>query len=743
MNKVCKNELRVRILLLISVVMYSVGMWGAVYDFTPTDGGLVVNLKQGDQILLSTWVDVNGDGDEDDGEEFFVCHYPGYTTGSYFGYTDWDGGKGNFLKLVPQAADATEPASPSIWTIDDPVTFLYSGKNYPLDGIAYTMWSTNPNGDSYTLLTSSGNSYKYQGDLTRERNNANICNAVFVVPTNRSTVTTFDPNRRLYTLEGRTEDAQGRFNGEKGYGFLGLPYREVYWLDIPRGNAPVSYTNASLVGFNKTLNSITYSNGDGTARPGQALYAFGNKDKHHNTPRTIFRLYVLNDPLTSTCADSYYFAYDEQDFKQYNKNFAVTPATYTTKKKTYTIDRLVCMERLGETEYYVSDYMNVPMSDSTYYYVGYQNKYCHTDQGDAFNSQFKQIDTLKIHYLGLKAPRGAYGQMMVDATQTGKQNLGVEFQPGGYFLRTNTGRNIQLRPSDDYKTWTCEEMWHITAEWAALSIKATMFTGSEYDEHDEGADIPDWSVPVVGTSVPVVGGGSIINRDGWARIHIDSKDLNGHIEFVPANPTRHIHYDNNGCAGDTIADQYPMHEEISVTIREPRLVKGFDFLGWTTNADGTGTLYTPGQVVELPAGTTTLYAKATYTGTIHVALSFKKADGKRYFLTHPGTAAPRFSRARSIAEWTDAYQGMANADNVDNRYINTFKVLTHPSPCAECEPDEVVLDPRREMRFGAVDSLLFYENFAPGGEEYLGLYYTAPNTVLADEGWKQRPHRHL
>ena len=733
MNIVClkMKEFKVRILLLISVVFVTLGMYGAVYDFTPTDGGLVVNLKQGDQILLSTWVDENGNGVEDDGEEYFVCHYPSQT-GGYFGYTNWDSDKGNFLKLIPQAADATEPASPSIWTIDDPVTFLYSGKNYPLDGIAYTMWSTNPGGDSYTLLTSSGNSFRYQGDLTRETNNANICNAIFVVPTNRSTVTSFDPNKTL----GRDDaDAQGRFNGEKGYGFLGLPYREVYWLDIPRGNAPVSYINASVVGFNKTLSTIQYSNKEASARPGQALYAFGNKDKHHATPRTIFRLYVLNDPLTSTCADSYYFAYDEQDFVKYNKNFNTTPATYTTPKKIYTIDRLVCMERLGETEYYVSDYMNVPMSDSTYYYVGYKNKYCHTDQGDAFNSQFKQIDTLKIHYLGLKAPRGAYGQMMVDTTQTGKQNLGVEFQPGGYFLRTNTGRNIQLRPSDDYRTWTCEEMWHITAEYAALTIKATMFTGSEYDEQDEGADIPGWSVMVRGTDVPVVGGRSIIDCDGWARIHIDDDSPNGAIEFVPANPDRHIHYNNNGCEGDTIADQYPMYGETSVTIRDARLVKGFDFLGWTTNADGTGTLYSPGDVVTLPAGTTTLYAKATYTGTIHVALSFMKEDGKRYFLTHPGTAAPRFSRARSIAEWTDAYQGMANADNVDNRYINTFKVLAHPSPCAECAADEVVLDPRREMRFGAVDSLLFYENFAPEGEEYLGLYYTAPNTVIGNNTW--------
>ena len=115
MNKVCYIQFKVRILLLISVLFFSIQMWGATYDFTPTDGGQVVNLKPGQQILLSTIVN---------GEEFFVCHYPGYTTGSYFGYTDWDGGKGNFLKLILQTPGATEPASPSIWTIDEPVPFI-------------------------------------------------------------------------------------------------------------------------------------------------------------------------------------------------------------------------------------------------------------------------------------------------------------------------------------------------------------------------------------------------------------------------------------------------------------------------------------------------------------------------------------------------------------------------------------------------------------------------------------------
>ena len=701
---------------------------------TPTDGGLVVNLKPGDRILLSTMVN---------GEEYFVCHYPGYT-GGYFNYTNWDGDKGNFLKLIPQAANATEPSLVSVWTIDTALTRIQGDLDYALGGITYTMWSSNPeeNGGSYTLLTSADNNWKYQGDLTREKNNGNACDAIFIVPTNRSSVISFDPKRTLTTYAGRTDqDAEGRFNGEKGFGFLGLPYREVYWLDIPRSNAPNVYGNASLIGFNTTKSNYNYNNGP-TAKPGQALFAFTDRpkegEKYANTRRTIFRLYVLNDPLTSSCADSYFFAFDEQDYKGYRMgpgttkdNVGKTWTDYSDPKKIYTIDRLVCMDRVGETNYYQC-WTNVPEPDSTYFYVGYQNKYCHKSSGDAFDSQFKNIDSLKVQHLGLPAPRGAYGRMIVDATKTDSLNLDVKFSPGGYFLRTNTGRNIRMLPNADGTVWTCEDMWHITPEYAALTIKATMFTGEEYSETDEGADIPGWSVMVRGTDVPGVGGGNV---DGWARIYVNSTEPNGNMEFVLANPDRHIHYSNNGCEGDTIADQYPMSGYTKVAAQESRLVKGYTFLGWTTNADGTGTLYHPGDSIDLPAGTTTLYAKATYNGTIHVALSFVKDDGKRYFLTHPGTAAPRFARSRYIKDWTNAWQGMANADNEDDHYINTFKVLTHPDPCTECAADEVVLDPHREMRYGAKDSLLFYENFAPGSEEYIGLYYTEPNTVIANDTW--------
>ncbi len=740
MGIVClKNLCRVRILLLISILFVSIGTYGApVYDFTPTDGGQVVNLKPGQQILLSTIVN---------GEEYFVCHYPSYT-GGYFNYTNWDGDKGNFLKLIPQDAGAIEPASSSIWTIDDPVTFLYSGTTYPLDGIAYTMWSTNPGGDSYTLLTSSGNSFRYQGDLTRETNNANICNAIFVVPTSSASIP-FDPSNTM----GRGT----KFDGEKGYGFLGMPYREVYWLDIPRGNAPVSYTNASLVGFNKTLSTIKYSNKEAEARPGQALYAFGNKDKHHATPRTIFRLYILDETTTSSCQDSYFFAFDEQDYKQYNKNFGEKPAkyTYTTKKKTYTIDRLVCMERIPDTKYYITDYMYVPEPDSTYYYVGYKNTFCINGRtaDEKFNSQFKKIETLKLQHMDKPAPRGAFGRMIVDTTQTSKQNLGVEFRPAGVFLKVDAGggryRNIEMHPEPGDTSWICNEMWTITDAYTALTIKATLYSGTEFSDEDPGSDIPGWSEYVVGNTIPLAGGGGTVtgNMTGWARVYTNKSTTNGGLEFVRAEKDKYVRYDNNGHFGATLPNTHAKAGETSVVLSEPRLLAAYEFLGWYTLADTTAggfTKYKPGDVVNLSAfdgDSLILYAQAKYTGGISVAISFMKDDGKRYFLTHPNTSAPRYAKVRHFDDWTDTYQGMSDADNTDSRYLSTYLLIGKKDGCEECsyteDEKEYVLDPRREMVHGAVDSVMFYEHFAPANEEYIGLYYVAGefNKILANTTW--------
>ena len=731
MNKVCKKECKVRILLLISVVMYSVGMWGV--GWTPTDAGLVVNMEQGERFLLSVWVDKNGNGTEEDGEEFFVNNYNRYE-GSYFGYTS-----GSFIKLLP----STEITEMNTWSVGYPL----DRGNKALGGIAYTIWN-----DGKTLKTKE--KFKFLGDLTSSYTDGEACDVVFVIPTERGVPTvdgraglsSFDPNGTL----GREKDP---FNGRMGTGFLGMTYREVYMFEIPKANQPQSYTNAGLVTFNTTLSTWKLTSGAGEIAKGKAAYAYADS-KHDKTPRTLFRLYLLDNPMNS--CSSYFFATDEQDYKRYrmNEDNPQNKDDSTAAKKIYTMDRLTCMTRKGSTKYYQTDLIRVPDSDSTYYYVGYNNKY-KDDDGESMGtsgakSRFTKIRELPIFGLAdtLKAPAGAIGRMVVDTTSA-VANLDVRFKPAGYFLQVTTSRgftNVQMRPDADSTVWTCEEMWHITSEYMAFQIRAKIYSGSEYSPDDEGIDIPGWSVNVDGTKVPLATDHSQYvtdGMDGWARIYTDSSQANGYMEFILANPRYHIHYDNNGLLGTQVPDQYPGDEETRVTVEDPQLVNGFNFTGWNTKKDGSGRTYQPNDEVDLaslPDGALvkdsilTLYAQGSYTGTYHVAFSFMHSNGKRYFLTQPVGATNRYVRARPVSDWTDTYQGMSDPYNTEPNYISTYKLIGYPT-CEKCEHEasyEYVLDPRREWRYGAKDSLLFYSNFAPASDVYLGLYYENPETPFKD-----------
>lgn len=557
MNKVCKNEFKVRILLLISVVMYSVGMWGV--GFTPTDAGLVVNLEDGDRFLLSVWVDMNGNGTEEPGEELFVSNYNRYS-GGYFGYS-----AGPFMKLLP-ADTITEMNE---WSVDPPL----DRGNKALGGIVYTIWN-----DGKTLKTS--DAFKFLGDLTDNYNDAKACDVVFVIPTERGVPdvtrdpkdpvktppSSFDPNNTL----GRGTKP---FNGRMGTGFLGMTYREVYMLQIPKANSPQSYTNAGLVTFNTTLSPWNLSSGAGTIQKGKAAYAYADS-KHEATPRTIFRLYLLDNPMNS--CSRYFFATDEQDYTRYRKNEGnpIDKSDSTAFRKIYTMDRLTCMAPGGGTNCVQTDLMRVPEPDSTYYYVGYNNAY-KDDGGESMGTSGSKSNFTKIRELPIfglpstfKAPAGAIGRMVADTTSA-LANLNVKFKPAGYFCKISTGTNIPMRPNADSTIWTCDEMWHITDAYAALQIKATMFSGPEYSPTDEGIDIPGWSVFVTGNTVPMASDHSqhvTGGMDGWARIHATRSEPNGYMEFILANPRYHIHYDNNGLLGIQVPDQYPGDNLTTVTV---------------------------------------------------------------------------------------------------------------------------------------------------------------------------------
>ena len=711
-------KFRVRFLLLISVLFFSVSMFGV--GFTPSDGGLVVNLKPGDRILLSTMIN---------GEEYFVCQGPGMVYNRF----NYKTAAKDSLRLIQQDPLAEEPSPYSIWEID---TALYRPAGKELGGICYTMWNYST-GDPYTLLLN-GN-FMTQGKLSKEPNktksnsNANLVDVVFVVPTRAASVS-FDPKNTM----GRGT----KFSAEKGIGFLGKPYREVYWLDIPRNNIPRSYTNASVVGFNTTLSDYKYpSDKKQTAKPGQALYAFADDPKHVNTKRTIFRLYVLDETTVSSCPESkYYFAYSQRFRQRYRADENTSP-TYTAVKSAVTMDKLTCMDSIPGTKYWQTDLMTVPELDSCRYYVGYKNHFPHIKDKAPFEGAYTWMDSLPMQHMpGLKAPKGALGRMIVDTTKTDSsyyKNLDVFFRPAGVFIKTSSGRNVEMHPEPGDTSWISNEMWHVTEQYAGYTYKAMLYSEPEFSATDPGFDIVGWSVPVLGSTVPVVDGGSIVGRDGWCRVYVNKNTPNGGLEFVPADATKWVKYDNNGNFGDTIETGYPMLGQTKVAVQAPRLLSDYVFAGWNTEPNGGGTMYIPGvpgkDSVDLSGGNVTLYAIAEYKGNIRVAISFMQ-DGKRYFLTHPGVA-PRFATARHFDDWTNTWQGMANVDNVDPEYMSTYLIVGKNSTCEECAPDEYVLDPKRETMKGAEDTVIFYENFKPENEEYIGLYYTDPNTILANNTW--------
>ena len=734
--------------------------------WTPTDGGLVVNLNQGDRFLLSVWVDLDEDGKEDQGEEFFVCNYSRYT-GGHFNYTVTDT-TDVYMKLIPQAANATKPSDMSIWTVGAPLNrvdvnnVVGQGKNkdYSLGGIAYTIWN-----DGRTLRMNKETNFQFFGDLTKDFNYRHNCDVVFVVPTNHETTTSFDPNKTLTDNYKRDDqDGKGRFNGKTGTGFLGMTYREVYMLDIPRFNQPVSYTNAALVTFNTTNKTQNWSwNGKNyqiTCKPGHAAYAYAD-GKHNPTHRTIFRLYMLDDPIYS--CGSYFFATDIQNKNLKYRKSKEVPGDSTAAKNVYTWDRLYCMERDGETSVYRSNWLQISSDDSTFFYIGKNNTYVNKTEEDTKKqlnpaapttavSQFRNIRTLKIDALKDKtwgdakpfiAPVNAYGRTVVDTTSSA-ENLGVTFEPAGYMLKVNTGKNVPMTKTGDNE-WTTQDMWTIDESWVGHTIKATLMTGPEFSETDPGADIEGWSIEIEGSAVPVYDhlGWTPAGRTGYARITTNSAANNGNMVFILNNDSRHLKYNNNDFLGVEIPDQYPTGSDTIVTVLANRLKAGYTFLGWTKNAtplEGEKH-YKAGDTIRLSAGETVLYAQAYYDGTLQIALSFMQG-GKRYYLTHPNNSAPRYARARHFEDWDNVWQGMENAENLNPNYISTFE-LRHPinemkdkiGDIPDLQPNEKVLDPRNYTMKGYVDSLIFYEFFHPANDEYLGLYYTTPNTILANNTW--------
>ena len=635
-----KEEEKMKKLLIGGIFLSFFVLRVSAVGWTPTDAGLVVNLEQGERFLLS--VVVSGDFDNNpatpnEEREFFVSNYTRYT-GGYYNY-----GSGTYMKLLP----ATEVTEMNEWSVGAPL----DRGNKALGGIVYTIWN-----DGKTLKTS--DNFKFLGELTDNYADGKACDVVFVIPTERGVPTVQGrPGLSSFDPEGTLGRDKAPFNGRMGTGFLGMTYREVYMLQIPKANSPQSYTNAGLVTINTTQNTWKLGSGAGDIAKGKAAYAYADS-KHDKTPRTIFRLYLLDNPINS--CSGYFFATDEQDYKRYrkNENNPQKSSDSTAAKKIYTMDRLTCMTRKGSTEYYQTDLMRVPEPDSTYYYVGWNNDY-KDDKGESMGSNGSKSNFTKIRELPLtnlptfKAPAGACGKMVVD-TSSSDPNLGVAFEPAGYFLKIKeTGTNVRMHQTSA-NTWLSEEMWTISGYYASLHIRTMLMTGSDFNADDPGAAVEGWSKWVRGDSVPTSDGKSIVDKSGYAQITVNNTDSNGHMVFILADNSKWIRYHNNGFMGLEMPKQYPLADGSDLTIKEPRIKPEYTFLGWNTKADGSGDTLKIGDKVNLATlkeskkltGDTVLnlYALAKYEGTLQMAISFiHPTDRKRYFLTHPNRESPRFA----------------------------------------------------------------------------------------------------
>ena len=768
LRKIGYRTLGIRLRMLALVLAVSVKMFGV--GWTPTDCGLVVNFSAGDQFLLSVWIDENSNGVEDPGEEYFVCDYPSHTGGRF----TYEAGK--TLKLIPQDPIATAPSPVSVWTVDSALTRPDGKNTLPLGGVSYTMWS-----NTHKTLVTDGD-FKFLGSLADDGDGKNKyrCDVVFAVPTNQSTDADPANTLRKATIPGAQKDpsstpAAPSFDGAMGTGFLGMTYREVYWFDIPRQNNPNTYINAALVTFNTTLSTQKWGGDNPSAsnnnivKPGQAAYAYADT-KHNRTTRTIFRLYVLGEKKFVS-SPLYFFGWNVQDYKRYRQTNTLTD--FGEPRKIYYLDHFEPMKREGTSEIYKTGNIKVPQSDSAYYYVGYNNDYrSGSGKGEPLGastavSKFRSIKELRVKDLAgadqtFSPAPGASGKMVVDTTSAA-ENLGVTFQPAGYFFRTSSGLNVSMRQVDE-TTWITEQMWHIEDEYMALKGIVLLYTGEKFSGADLGAKIINWSDSVLATDIPVYGepGETAAGKYGWARIHTDNPAKNGGIEFVQAQTDRYVRYDNNRLLGTQIPDQYPMEGgDNKVTIQDAQLKEGFVFLGWAESENGDVVYWTrdsiggttlPGgakfvgdEITLSEAGEKRLYAKGYFDDTYRVAFSFVQ-DGKRYFLTHPNRLAPRYARVRTFTDWTNVYQGMSDEDNTEPNYLSTYKLIGYPTcelcahePSYESLPEsdrEYVLDPQHETVRGVVDSLTFYENWAPPSDEFIGLYYEAGfDTIIANDTW--------
>jgi uncharacterized repeat protein (TIGR02543 family) len=100
------------------------------------------------------------------------------------------------------------------------------------------------------------------------------------------------------------------------------------------------------------------------------------------------------------------------------------------------------------------------------------------------------------------------------------------------------------------------------------------------------------------------------NGSGMRYLVSSTYNLSGDVTlFAEWDPIPAITYHPNGATGGETPDDIPAGSPVTIDPNSGNLVRtGYEFVGWNTEPDGTGTRYLPGSTPTLPEGTV-LYAE--------------------------------------------------------------------------------------------------------------------------------------
>ncbi|MBN1409632.1 MAG: InlB B-repeat-containing protein, partial [Spirochaetales bacterium] len=243
------------------------------------------------------------------------------------------------------------------------------------------------------------------------------------------------------------------------------------------------------------------------------------------------------------------------------------------------------------------------------------------------------------------------------------------------------------------------------AKWTALPT----YTVTYVPNNAMGGSVPvDSTNYIVGSSVTVLGNTGGLYRTGYSFVGWDDLDagsfyypgnqfvIDGNITLTAKwslNPTYTVTYNGNGNTSGTVpvdSTSYETGAQVTVLANTGNLAKtGYNFTGWNTASDGSGTSYSAGNHFNMGSANVILYAKWTVQTTFTVTYNDNGADsgsvpvdGSTYLendeVTVLGNSGGLVKADYAFAGWNTASDGSGTSYDPNQTFnMGTSNVLLY------------------------------------------------------------------